>query len=365
MANYLADKGHQVTIITGAKTERTNEYAIKVGLNVIEIPDNYSHYHRWPRRIFDFLRFTIKVLALLRKLPKADLIFATSTPLTIGLPALYAKWRWKVPYLFEVRDLWPDAALALGMVKNPWLIKMARILEKTLYRHSEAVVALSPDIRAHIQNICPATQIETIPNIADTHFFSPKAAYKAPPWVISYIGTIGRANDLGSYLPGLKALHERYPGQFVCRIMGEGNALEELKQTAAQSGLEGFISYIPTSDRLAVKALLAESSLTLVSFVDDPRLGAGSPNKFFDALAAGVPVAINFPGWIEKKIASHHIGIKMTRGQENRFASKVMAVCRNQEIWEEMAENCLYAAINYTPKQAGHKLEALIKRLSP
>jgi glycosyltransferase involved in cell wall biosynthesis len=206
---------------------------------------------------------------------EADLVYATSTPITIAIPAIWYKFRKHVPFVLEVRDIWPDAALVLGAVKKGLVYNFLQFIEKYAYEQSIGMVALSPDIKNHIQNIVPYRDVEVIPNMAQTDFFYPRTQYSKAPYLISYIGTVGSANTLETYIPFLKELEAIYPGQFEFVLMGEGKLLDAFLFKFRSGTCVMKHTILPKSDKESVKELLQRSSFTLVSFHNHPVLAAG------------------------------------------------------------------------------------------
>jgi len=361
LSKELLSYGHEVTIITGGvdKIRKVSEHG---GLTIIELPVEYSHFFPFWKRIFAFLKFVrLSCTEVLKH--EADIVFATSTPITIAIPAIWYKLWKKKPYIFEIRDIWPDAAVAVGSINNKWLIGLMRFMEQWAYKEAIAIVALSPDIKHHVTKYFPNKRIEVIPNMAQTDFFYPRTSWKPAPFILSYIGTVGPANDLASYIPLLLELEASYPAQFELVIMGEGLLLNDMIQKLKANEHSIKFTILPKSDKAEVKKLLQASTFTIVSFINAPEIGAGSPNKFFDALASGVPVLINVVGWLHKKVLEYKLGLVVTSGNEKRTAHKMMAIARNEELWTEISENGQYSAINYTPKKAGKALHQLLESI--
>ena len=152
MARRLVAAGHEVNLITSRREPgMDNDWYMtdEEGIKVHWFPVAYSNHMGFAQRIRAFLRFAI---ASARKAAsiKADVVFATSTPLTIVLPGIFATWRQRVPLVFEVRDMWPAVPIAMGALRNPILIRAAYWLENLAYRRSKHVVALAPGMRDDI-----------------------------------------------------------------------------------------------------------------------------------------------------------------------------------------------------------------------
>src|SRR5690606_11415137 len=131
----------------------------------------------------------------------ADVVVASSGPITVGLPGLVARYLGRRPFVFEVRDLWPEGAIQLGFLRNRWAIGLARWFERACYRASAEVVALSPGQAEAVRRVVLGTRVTTVPNASDLALIDRIRPLQDPPgWaegrhLILYTGTIGQAND--------------------------------------------------------------------------------------------------------------------------------------------------------------------------
>ncbi len=312
MARRLVERGHEVEMVTAwPDKDRQGDWfrTCESGINVHWIPVPYSNHLSYPERMRAFFRFAQKAALKAAAIP-ADLIFATSTPLTIALPAVYAAQRRRIPMVFEVRDLWPTMPIAVGALRNPVAIRAARWMERFAYRNAEHVVALSPGMRDGIVAAgCAEECVSVIPNSCDNGLFSSISEEEARRWLfqrypelvggplIGYTGTIGRINAV-QYMVEMAAcaLQRGSPLRFA--VFGEGAEEENVARLACERGVLGknFWLYrpIPKKDMpFVVRSLNLATSL----FKDVPEMRHNSANKFFDALAAARPVLINYCGW--------------------------------------------------------------------
>jgi glycosyltransferase involved in cell wall biosynthesis len=276
-----------------------------------------------------------------------DLVFATSTPLTIAFPAVYASRRLKVPMVFEVRDLWPELPIAIGALHNPVLRVMARRLERWSYRNAEAVVALSPGMR---DGICragyPSERVAVIPNGSDNDMFAVgrEAAIRflgsrewlgARPLVV-YAGTFGRMNGVG-YLVGLaKHLQSLAPDVRIL-LIGDGQERRMVEHAAGDAGVLGRNLFM--EDRLPkaqMPDVLSAADLAVSLFVDLPEMQANSANKFFDALASGTPVLVNYGGWQAALVERADAGL-VAWGMPLKQAAERVAAALGNKAWLRQA----------------------------
>lgn len=297
-----------------------------------------------------------------------DFCYAMSVPLTVGIAGKSIGSRFKIPLIFEVGDLWPDAPIEMGFIKRRMLQTYLLNLEKDIYNASAKIVALSPTIADRIVAKTPGKEIAVISNMSDTQFFQlePKREEFVKKYnvenkfVISYTGAIGFANGLDHFLTCAKqAQANNLPVQFI--LCGEGAELGKLKAQIRELDLTN-LSYFPLMNREGVKEILNVSDACFISYAPFPILETGSPNKYFDALAAGKLVIVNFDGWIRKEIEASQCGIFIDRKSPASFVEQVQPF-----LFTPMLKNYQLAArrlaeTSYSRKTLGEKFALLFKK---
>lgn len=325
-ATRLAARGHEVHVVTSIRdsTGGTGWYLTEErGVNVHWYPVPYANDMNLFARLRAFAAFAVR--AMPRSISLApDLVFATSTPLTIAIPGMAAS-RWHaVPLVFEVRDLWPAVPIAMGALRNPFSRGAALALEWLAYHASARVIALSPGMAQGVaRRGYPAHRITVIPNGCDLERFDPSTAAAdafraAHPElgsgpIVLYAGTLGKANGV-DYLVRLAAeTRDRLPGaRFV--IIGQGAEEGAVRALADELGvLDRELFMYPRMAKQDVAAAFAAASVVTSVFIDLPELEVNSANKFFDGLAAGRPVAVNHGGWQADLLTAHGAGLRLER----------------------------------------------------
>lgn len=326
MARRLVAMGHEVEMVTSWR-ERDGRRdwftSNEAGITVHWLPVPYGNEMSYRQRVAAFLRFAWGAARKAASL-KGDVVFATSTPLTIALPAVYAARRLRCPMVFEVRDLWPSVPIAMGALGNPVLRGAARWLERFAYRNARRIVALSPGMADGVEAAgYPARDITIIPNSADLALFADDGKgemrfRQAHPElgerpVLLYAGTFGRVNGV-DWLVRLAAHAKARQSPFVFALIGEGSEKESIVQLARDLGVLGDNCHIyePQTKAAVVDAFHAAALVASVT-IDLPELEANSANKFFDGLAAGRPVAINYGGWQADLINGYDLGMVWPR----------------------------------------------------
>jgi len=307
----LARQGHEVHVITtwDGPVKRVSREG---RLLVTYLPIAYSNRMGKTDRIRAFLRFVFGSYAEARAWLPADRVFATSTPLTIGLTALLLKYRHRLPYVFEVRDAWPEAPIQLGFVQGGAYKGLLRWLERRIYAGAERLIALSPGMAGHVHRHAPGKAVEMIPNFSDTAFFRPHTdRVRGSQFHIVYAGTCGYANDVQRLLNlALAAREARLPVHFT--LAGDGSERPELEAFRTRHDLHDTLELLPHQSSFGVRDLLARADAAYVGFRPEPILQTNSPNKFFDALAAGVPILLGVDGWLGDLVREEGAGIVLT-----------------------------------------------------
>lgn len=360
LAKALVGKGHEVIVLTGHNEAYRDE--IIDDIRICWLPVAYDNRFGFTARSFSFLSYVVQVLRRSNLYRDAAICYAISVPLTTGLASLWIKRRYKIPFIFEVGDLWPDAPVQMGFIKNRMFKRLLYNLEQKIYRQAESVVALSVSIKKAIEEKMPGKTVHLIPNMADTCFYKPSA--KDPlledkfgvktKFVISYIGAIGVANGLDYVVNCAKAAATaELPVHFL--LCGDGAMLTKLKEQKQQYLLSN-LSFIPFQNRDGVLDVMNVTDAIFVSYAPVPILETGSPNKYFDGLSAGKLILINFGGWIKDEIEKYQCGIYLSPEDPLSFVQKIKLfladrslVQRYQQSARSLAEQC------YARKDLGKK----------
>ena len=377
-ARRLVARGHQVTMITGnsrlqeelSPRDRWKEIEIK-GIRVIIVPVDYSNYMEKQQRIRSFLRYAWLAVragwsahrhnqtrgsgqqgSTKQKYSRPALVFASSTPLTAGIPGIILALRFRVPLIFEVRDLWPEAPVQMGVFRNRFLIAGLRLLEKIIYRFARHIVALSPGMaegvrRQGVKN----SRVTVIPNSSDTGLFSPGSSdpeFNAQwrlegRFVVAYAGAMGEANGLDLIGQAAVKLQERGEEDVVFALAGDGKARPQLEKEVQRHGLTNVILMGP-QDKYQINLLYRSAGAALVLFRNLPVLQTNSPNKFFDALAAGVPVIANMKGWIARLLEQHRAGIPIPPEDSEALVEAIITLRNEVDYRQELARNARHLA---------------------
>lgn len=326
MARRLVEAGHEVHMITTDRTPsgRRGWYTtVEAGIEVHWLPVPYDNRMSYRQRLAAFSAFALQAGPRAARVG-GDVVFATSTPLTIALPAVYASKRLGLPMVFEVRDLWPEVPIAMGALRGPVATGAARWLERFAYRNAARIVALSPGMAAGVVRAgYPAERVQVIPNGADLDVFRPDEAaaraFRASyPWLqdrplVLYPGSLGRINGV-DYLARLAAAVRDEAPEVRFLVIGAGIEQEKVVATARDLGvLDVNFFMFGRLPKRSMPAAFAAATVTTSLVIDLEATWANSANKFFDGLASGTPVAINHGGWQAELLEEADAGLVLPR----------------------------------------------------
>jgi len=355
-ARRLIARGHRVTLVCvkyetdlGASLEPADgpvRRGLVDGIEVIQFNLAYTNHQTLTQRASIFLRYAARGIGLALKMDY-DLVFATSTPLTAGIPGIFAHYLRGKPFVFEVRDLWPELPKAMGVVKNPVVLGGMSVLEWLSYRAAAACVGLSPGIGEGIARRSRRGQpIVVIPNAADLEIFTPGRredlrldGIGPNDFVAVFAGAHGLANGLDAVLAAAAELKRRGRKDIVLVFIGDGKKKPALVERAAHEKLDNcrFFDMMPKKQLSKVFAC-ADAGLMILANVPAFYYGT-SPNKFFDYLSAGLPVLNNYPGWLADLIHEHQCGVAVPPGDATAFADALCQLADHPAQRREFGQN--------------------------
>jgi glycosyltransferase involved in cell wall biosynthesis len=317
-ARRLVSVGHQVTVLCGGLAD--DELNVE-GVCIRMIAAPYNNSMTSGQRIRSFIKFMSKA-SLLSAQIDADIVFASSTPLTTAIPGIIGSRLQQTPFVFEVRDLWPSVPVELGIIRNKAVILAARALEKLTYSAADHVIALSPGMAEGVSKVSPKTNVTVIPNASDIASFAPARANRDAiraelGWtenevVLVYAGSFGLTYDTPWLMNLGHALREKSK-RYKVVICGKGADSERLLKMAEDFEIDATEVLPGSLPKTEVMRLLAAADFAVSTMVDEPPLYVNSLNKVFDALAAATPVIFNHQGWLPALLEQHDAGIILSR----------------------------------------------------
>jgi len=354
MARRLVAQGHQVTMVCGSygggntglsgAFQSGKRQGQVEGIDVIEFDLAYANSDGFLKRAVSFLKFALRSIGVALT-SRYDLVFATTTPLTAGIPGIFARWLRNKPFVFEVRDLWPELPKAMGVIRNPLVLWGMSMLEWASYRSAHRLVGLSPGIVEGIvsRGVDPS-KVAMIPNGCDLDIFDAPAQPWRPQGVDDsqlmavFAGTHGMANKLDAVLDAAVRLKARGRDDIRLVLIGQGKLKPALMNRAKAEGLDNVVFHDPVNkERLA--GLMASADLGLQVLANVPAFYFGtSPNKFFDYIASGLPVLNNYPGWLAEMIVNENCGFAVAPEDPDAFADALEQAASDRAELKTMGE---------------------------
>jgi lipopolysaccharide/colanic/teichoic acid biosynthesis glycosyltransferase/glycosyltransferase involved in cell wall biosynthesis len=370
ISKRLLQSGHRVTIVCGSaalsrsglsgpflKGRRSGSVD---GILVIELELPYSNYENLLRRSWTFLRFAFRSVLLAFRLDY-DVAFATSTPLTAALPGIAARWLRRKPFVFEVRDLWPELPRAMGVIRNPLVLMLMDWLEFAAYHSANFCIALSPGIAQGIlRRGVPESRVVTAPNGCDLELFAPDAARPLPEipglppdaFVAAFTGAHGVANGLESVLDVAAKLRLRGRNDIFLVFIGDGKEKPAIIERAHREKLDNCLFVDPMPKKTLAQFLCRRANVGLMILANVPAFYYGtSPNKFFDYLASGLPVLVNYPGWMAEMVRAQGSGVVVPPRDPAAFANALMNLADARTATAAMGER----GRNFAQREFGRK----------
>jgi glycosyltransferase involved in cell wall biosynthesis len=362
LARNLAAHGHKVTIIaspisylTGkARSDNIPWVEKQADGELITILRAYTYptLHRsFAFRILSFFSFMLSSFILGLGVKNVDLVWGTSPPIFQGVTALLLARIKRRPLLLEVRDLWPAFAVAVGVLKNPLLVKLSEWLERFLYRNAALVVVNSPGFIAHVSQR-GAHRIELIPNGTDTAMFNcavdgsgfRNANGCTDKFITLYAGAHGLSNDLGVVLLAAKMLQHRRDILFI--LLGDGKDKPALQTQAVQLNLENVL-FLPPIPKMDMPSALAAADACIAILKPVEMYKTTYPNKVFDYMASGKPVILAIDGVIRQVIEHAEGGIFVPPGDPAALAEAVAFLADSPDLAKEMGQRARQYVVNH------------------
>lgn len=345
-ARRLADQGHTLTVVAAGEKRTTEQ---QDGFTIERIATAYDNRMSFARRLVSFASFMARSSTRAARIP-ADVVFASSTPLTVAVPGAIASAAQRARFVFEVRDQWPHMPIVLGLLPRP-LHAPARILERFAYWRADQVIALSPYMVEGVHKVDASVPTVLVPNCSDVTVFQvPESKQEARSRfgvpdetpLFYYAGGVGHLYD-APWLAQFATQVHAAGGRFL--LAGDGPGTDVIRTHLTQNGIDPSSVLLGVLPRRDVALLARASDAAVSSMIDVPALEGSSLNKVFDAFAAGRPVVVNHGGWLTDLILENDIGWRLSRDlSSDEVATLVQQVSTVSDHLEQAARLAAAAA---------------------
>ncbi|QEG42979.1 glycosyltransferase family 4 protein [Roseimaritima ulvae] len=402
LAETLRDCGHEVTVLTGFPNYPSGKiypgYRLRLchretmnGLQIIRVPLFPDHSRNPIKRAFNYISFAL-ACAFLGPwfVPKVDLIYVIHPPVTVGLPAWVLSKRLRVPFVYEIQDMWPETLKATGMVSNPRILAVVGRFAKWVYRRAAAIRVISPGFRQNlIGKGVPQEKVHVISNWVDTDCYRPVAPDAAlaeskglaGKFNVMFAGTLGLAQALETVVDAAALLQGSGDSQDIQFVfVGDGAALEALQQRTTEKGLNNvrFLGRQPSGKMADFYAL---ADVLLIHLADDPLFRITIPHKTFAYLASAKPILAAVEGDVADVVTAADAGVSCPPCNAEALADRVRELHQlPAETLAAMGQKGRKAAINRYSRQAlvdevsqmliqltgaEHRVEASLEAVTP
>ena len=354
-------QGHDVTVVTSIysksdlKASKFIETQIIEGIKVKVLNIKIDNKQPIAKRIFSFILYSI-ISSWYALTLKADIAIASSGPITVGIPGLISKIFTKKKLVYEVRDLWPEVPIEMGVIKNVFIKKIAYFFEKKLYTNASLVVGLSPGIRDHIKNNFNHKNVISVTNSANLNLFGEKKYLKnndildETDFYAIYTGNIGEINNSFWLVDAARNLKNKNIDNIKIVLIGDGQLKEKIISIIKKEKLTNLIHFDLMSKENLVP-FIQNAKVSLVPLKPNPILDTSSPNKFFESLAAGVPVIQTTKGWIKNYLDINKVGFSLEGDNSESLSNLLIELKNNPKLIKDMkinAKKCAFRAFDQT-----------------
>lgn len=378
-AHRLVSRGHHFTIVASDLSYLTGEqlgargFITREECNGVEVLRAFTckTLHRsflW--RIVSFLSFACTSIIAALRAGRADLIMGTTPPIFQAASACFVAFCRRRPFLLEVRDLWPDFAIDMGVLKHAVPIALSRWLEKMLYHRATHIVVNSPAYREHlIGRGVAADKITVIANGVDPEMFAPEDDGHEVrlefglqnKFIVTYAGALGLANDIGTVLRAAARLKGQEKVHFL--IVGDGKERRNLEEAARAMALTN-VTFVGAQPKKRMPDFLAASDACIAILQGIPMFRSTYPNKVFDYMAAGRPTLLAIDGVIREVIESAGGGVFVAPGDDEALAVAIERLSRDPALCEQMGKRARrYVCEHFNRDTQARSFEELVTRL--
>ena len=381
MAKYLCERGHEMVIVASDVNYQTGQRIVEhrgfIAEQVIEgvrvlrafmLPSLHRNYF-W--RIVSFVGFMFSAVAASLKVKDADFVMGTSPPIFQAFAAWMAAFLLRKPFLFEVRDLWPQFAIDMKVIRNPVVIYLAHAVEKFLYNRAAHVLVNSPAYKPYIVGRgIPADKITFIPYGTDVSMFTPDVDGSAvrrelgldDKFIVLYAGAMGQANDIYTILRAAHRLRDESKIRFA--LFGDGKEGENLRAESSRLGLDNVL-FAGAAPKTKMPAVVAAADVCLAILQDIPGFRMTYPNKVFDHMAAGRATVLVIDGVIRDVIEASGGGVFVPPADDERLAQVIRELADDPARVKRMGEQArAYLVQNFDRRDKLSETLDLFQRLA-
>ncbi len=355
LAKFLQVRGHELVIVasdlnyqTGQRTvERTGIFAEQIteGVRILRAYIYPALHRSYFWRVISFLSFMFSSVWTALQVREVDLVLGTTPPIFQAVSAWFVAWTRRKPFLLEVRDLWPEFGVSMGVLKNPAVIALARWLEMFLYARATHILVNSPAYKDYmIGKGVPENKVTCIPYGTDVDMFNPQvdgSSVRAElgvedKFVVLYAGALGQANDIDTILRAAERLKRESKVRFV--LFGDGKERTRLQVEAERLQLS-YVIFAGVRPKKEMPRVVSSADVCLAILQDIPMFRTTYPNKVFDYMAAGRATVLVIDGVSRTLIESSNGGVYVQPGNDELLAKTILELSKDSEQVKQMGQD--------------------------
>ena len=381
-AREWVDKGHKVTVISCAPNfpegkvfeGYTNKWLSKQkikGISVWRVKTYITANEGFIKRTIDFVSFMVSSMFFGLFVRKVDVVVGTSPQFFTVISAwALAKFK-RVPFVFELRDIWPASITAVGAIRGSWIIKILEKLELFLYRQADLIISVTHSFKAELQSRgVSADKIKVVLNGVDLSKYKPlpekdkefsEKYHLQGKFVAGYIGTHGLAHALDSIIEAAELLKAEDDIRVV--FAGGGADRSRLERLVEIKGLSNVVM-IPRQPKENMQKIWSLCDVSLVSLRDTPLFSTVIPSKIFESMAMGLPIIISVPeGESTDIIRTQKVGLVIPPENSNSFVKAILKLEKDEDLYRDLADHSLLAASKFNRKILALEMLSNIEKL--
>ena len=382
MAKYWTQAGHHVTVLAGSSDGVGNKIDAYKGTFVFHEKDSSgaevyrchvseSYNRSFAGRLWAYFSFVFSGLWAGMRSGRQDVIVASSPPLFVGIIGVLLSWMKRCPFVFEVRDLWPESAIDTGVLRNPLSIRLGLILERWIYKNSACINALTPAFVERLRDVknIPPSQLSMIPNACDfdlipqldnRHIVRQKLGL-ANEVLVTYVGAHGVANHLDQILEAAKQLKRRKDIRFM--LIGDGMTKPMLRKKAREWELDNLVFHDPVP-KSEIFDYLRASDICIAVLKKVDTFKTVYPNKVFDYMSVSKPVIVGIDGQARKLVEESGCGYYAEPENANEIAEAVEKLATAPKLRERMGKaGRAHVEKHFDRRKLAEKYEGILSRL--
>ncbi len=347
-----ARAGHEVTVVTcapncpngvvypGYKNRWRRQIEEIEGVRVVRTWTYVAPNAGTLKRVLNYVSFMLSAVVASIRLPRPDVVLATSPQFFCGWAGVFVSWLKWVPLVLEIRDIWPESIQAVGAISNRRVLGALERLERWMYRSATHIVAVGNGYRDNVLGkVDVSERISVITNGVDLEFYRPQEPDVRflhiwdleDKFVCSYVGTIGMAHGLEVVLEAAKILKHKGRGDITFVLVGDGAQRQCLQEEAKRAGLEDLVVFVGRQPKKEIPAILASSNACLIHLRACELFQTVLPSKIFEVMAMGRPMIMGVGGEAREIVMQSDAGIEMEPGSAESLVQAVEIMADDPE----------------------------------